>query len=173
MSEQTRIRYGVAMSLDGFIAGPNGEYDWIPDAPDIDFAPIWAQFDVFLMGRRTWEIARLGPENFKGKQLFVASRTLHPEDIAGATIIPDLTREALQELRERAEKDVWLFGGSDLAGAVYSLGELDGMDISLMPVVLAGGVPFLPPVHLRSRLQLREHKVYGSGIVRLEYDVLR
>jgi len=48
-----KIRYAVAMSLDGFIAGPNGEYDWIGTDPEIDFAAMWAQFDTFLMGRRT------------------------------------------------------------------------------------------------------------------------
>src|SRR6266498_1461744 len=57
-----KIRYAVAMSLDGYIAGPNGEADWIGIDPEVDFAAIWAQFDTLLMGRRTYEAAskRLG-----------------------------------------------------------------------------------------------------------------
>ena len=50
-----RIRYGVAMTLDGFIAGPNGEADWIVMDPEVNFAEIWAQFDTLLMGRRTYQ----------------------------------------------------------------------------------------------------------------------
>ena len=63
-----RIRYAVAMSLDGFIAGPNGEADWIGIDPEIDFAAIWAQFDTGLMGRRTYEAAtkRLGERRSRG-----------------------------------------------------------------------------------------------------------
>ena len=53
-----RIRYGVAMSLDGYIAGPNGEADWIVSDPEVNFAEIWAQFDTLLMGRRTYDAAK-------------------------------------------------------------------------------------------------------------------
>ncbi len=52
------IRYAVAMSVDGYMAGPNGEADWIGLDPEVDFAAIWAQFDTLLMGRRTYEVAR-------------------------------------------------------------------------------------------------------------------
>ncbi|MGB8523533.1 MAG: dihydrofolate reductase family protein, partial [Candidatus Acidiferrales bacterium] len=51
-----RISYHVAMSLDGYIAGPNGEFDWIVQDPDIDFVALFAQFDTLLMGRRTFEL---------------------------------------------------------------------------------------------------------------------
>lgn len=49
-----RVRYSVAMNLDGYIAGPNGEYDWIIMDPAIDFAALFAEFDTVLMGRRTF-----------------------------------------------------------------------------------------------------------------------
>lgn len=58
-----RLRYGVAVSLDGFIAGPNGEHDWIVMDPSIDFAAMFREFDTAVMGRRTYEVlaAQLRP----------------------------------------------------------------------------------------------------------------
>jgi dihydrofolate reductase len=53
----TRIRYSVAVSLDGYIAGPNGEYDWIIPDPEVNFSELWAEFDTLLMGRPTYEVA--------------------------------------------------------------------------------------------------------------------
>ena len=50
-----RLRYQVAMSLDGFIAGPNGEYDWIVMDPSIDFRALYGEFDTAVMGRKTYE----------------------------------------------------------------------------------------------------------------------
>ncbi|MGH7490360.1 MAG: dihydrofolate reductase family protein, partial [bacterium] len=50
-----RIRFSAAVSLDGFIAGPNGEADWIVPDPDMDFAALSAQFETLLVGRRTFE----------------------------------------------------------------------------------------------------------------------
>ena len=72
-----RIRYGVAMSLDGYIAGPNGEADWIVSDPEVNFAEIWAQFDTLLMGRRTYDAAkaRLGETALQGVKTIVVSRT--------------------------------------------------------------------------------------------------
>ena len=58
-----RLRYQVAVSLDGFIAGPNGEYDWIVMDPSIDFAALFKEFDTAVMGRKTYEVltAQVGP----------------------------------------------------------------------------------------------------------------
>ncbi|HEY8507005.1 MAG TPA: dihydrofolate reductase family protein, partial [Steroidobacteraceae bacterium] len=69
-----RIRYQVASSLDGYIAGPQGEYDWIVDEPDIDFNEIYRQFDTLLMGRRTFEILPAGSEG--SHRIVVVSHTL-------------------------------------------------------------------------------------------------
>src|SRR5580704_12671093 len=70
-----KIRYGVAMSLDGMIAGPNGEADWIVADPEVNFAEIWSRFDTLLMGRRTFEaaVARLGGKSMDGRKVVVIS----------------------------------------------------------------------------------------------------
>lgn len=57
-----RVRLSVAMSLDGFIAGPRGESDWIVMDPDIDFRDLFQQFDTILMGRKTYEAAHVALE---------------------------------------------------------------------------------------------------------------
>ena len=64
-----RIRYQVAMSLDGYIAGPKGEFDWIIMDPDIDFAALFAQFDTFLMGRQTFAlVGAMGPHRRQARE---------------------------------------------------------------------------------------------------------
>lgn len=77
-----RIRYQVVCSLDGYIAGPNGETDWIPDEPDIDFAALFAQFDTLLMGRKTYAALSLNDPAYghlyASKEIIVVSRTLQP-----------------------------------------------------------------------------------------------
>ena len=86
-----RIRYSVAMSLDGYIAGPKGEADWIIMDADIDFAGLFAQFDTFLLGRRTFEAmaAAKGP-GLSGAQTFVFSRSLQPRDHPGVGIVAEV-----------------------------------------------------------------------------------
>jgi dihydrofolate reductase len=95
-----KIQYGVAVSLDGYIAGPNGESDWIQIDPEIDFSAIWSQFDTLLMGRRTYEAAtrRLGRAAFAGKATFVFSKQLEPKDHPGVTIVSELTHPWIQAL---------------------------------------------------------------------------
>jgi dihydrofolate reductase len=170
---QPKIRYGVAMSLDGFIAGPQGEFDWIPEDTGVDFAQIWTQFDVFLMGRQTWQIARLSPDTFTGKQVFVASRTLDPERNPNITICPDLTTEFLHSLRQQATRDIWLFGGSELAATVFNLNEVDGVDLSVIPVLLGAGIPLAPRLRNRVGLKLLNQESYASGVLQLSYAVDR
>jgi len=166
-----KIRYGVAMSLDGFIAGPNGEADWIVIDPEVNFAEIWAQFDTLLMGRRTWEaaVARLGEASMKGRKVVVVSRTLRSEDHSEIMVISDLDR--MQSLRAQSSKDIWLFGGGELFQALLDIGEVDTVEVHLIPVLLGAGVPLLGPPARQARLKLSEHKVYRSGRVSLTYEV--
>ena len=170
-----KIRYGVAMSLDGYIAGPNGEADWIIPDSEVNFAEIWAQFDTALMGRRTYQAAvvRLGEAAFRGMKTIVVSRTLRPADHPEVTIFPELRPDWIGGLRAENGKDIWLFGGGALFGSLLEMHEVDMVEVSVIPVLLGGGVALLPPCAQPIKLRLSRHKVYSSGRISLAYDVQR
>lgn len=170
------LRYGVATSLDGFIAGPNGEYDWIVPDPSIDFADLWAQFDTLLMGRGTFEIAKTRRKMFSGsvQRWVVASRTLKPEDHPDTTILSTAIEESVAALKAepgpQPQKDIWLMGGGILFRALLDAGLVDAIDVMVMPVLLGSGTPLLPEGRRRT-LHLDSSKALPSGILMLSYSV--
>lgn len=171
-----RIRYQVACSLDGYIAGPNGEVDWIPPEPDIDFQAFFDQFDTLLMGRKTYEMLSLDDPTYghlyRDKALIVVSRTLQPEAHPRATVIAHLTPAYLDQLRHLPGKDIWLFGGGELFRTLLTMGYVDTVELAVAPVLLGGGVPFLPPPARRCRLKLLgQQRFEQSGMILLNYAV--
>jgi dihydrofolate reductase len=167
-----KIRYHVAMSLDGYIAGPNGEYDWVVMDPEVDFAALYGQFDTVLLGRRTFEVMlKAGNTTMPGMKMFVFSRTLpqakHPE----VTIVAEKQTELLKSLHAKPGKDVWLFGGSSLFGSLLAAGFVDTVEVGVSPILLGGGIPLLPPPADRHKLTLTGHRVHKSSIVSLQYAV--
>jgi dihydrofolate reductase len=168
-----RIRYHVATSLDGYIAGPKGEVDWIIPDPDFDFPALLDQFDTVLLGRRSYEITLSpgAPPWPPGIRLYVFSRTLRQRDHPGVTLVADRAEEAVTALRAEPGKDIWLFGGGSLFRSLLEAGLVDTVAVAIIPVLLGGGIPLLPPPAQRARLNLTGHKVYKTGRVSLEYDV--
>ena len=171
-----KVVYGGAMSLDGFIAGPNGEHDWIIMDPDIDFAEMMGQFDTFLVGRKTFEaMRRMGSDMtaLPGTRNIVFSRTLKPADFPQLTISDDAER-VVADLRTKPGKDIALFGGGELFRSLLAAALVDEVGVSLIPVLLGGGIPLLPSPAGRATLTLRKHRLYEkTGIVGLWYDIKR
>ena len=168
-----RIRYSVAMSLDGYIAGPNGEYDWIPMDPDIDFAAMFSAFDTALMGRKSFEVAQqTGSVGMPGIRSIVVSRTLAPAAYPDVTILSDVSKATFDALKREPGKDIWLWGGGSLFRSLLGAGVVDTVEVAIVPILLGGGIPFLPAGASQNSLELTKTRVYEkTGIVALDYRV--
>jgi dihydrofolate reductase len=168
------VRFGGAMSLDGYIAGPNGEYDWIMHDPEIDFAGMMSQFDTFLIGRKTFDaMNRMGNagKSSKGITNIVCSRTLTPGDFPKVRIESDAER-VVKELKAKPGKDIAIFGGGELFRNLLAAGLVDRIEMSVIPVLLGTGIPVFPPPG-RVTLKLRAQRVYKkTGTLGLEYDIV-
>jgi dihydrofolate reductase len=170
-----RVKYSVAMSLDGYIAGPSGEHGWITMDPAIDFAAFLQSFDTVLMGRKTFEVARRqgSAGGMPGMATYVFSRTLNASDHPDVTIVADDPSALISTLRAKDGKDLWLMGGGILFRNLLGLGLVDGVEVAIIPVLLGGGTPLLPTLSPSIRLELTQTTTYPTGIVSLSYSVLR
>jgi molybdopterin-binding protein len=137
----------------------------------MDFGALFQQFDTLLVGRGTFEfMVEHGQATVPGMKIIVFSRKLQQCDFPDVTIVAGKEKETVAALREKPGKDIWLFGGGLLFRSFLELGLVDTAEIAVIPVLLGGGIPLLPAPAKKSRLNLTGHKVYGGGIVLLEYS---
>lgn len=168
-----QLRYSVAASLDGYIAGPDGEFDWIVIDPEIDFAAMYLAFGGLVMGRRSYDVfvstgGAVGP----ALPTYVYSRTLQEGERGGVVIVRDAVAH-VRQLKEEEGKPLWLWGGGDLFRQLAEAGLVDGIDVAIIPILLGGGIPLSPSPGPRLSLRLRAHRLYSAtGTLFLEYDVV-
>jgi len=169
-----RLRYGVAVSLDGFIAGLKGEYDWIVMDPAIDFGAMYREFDTAVMGRKTHEVMKAmgGHGALPGiGDTVVFSRTLRPATYPRVRITREDPRRVVAELKAKPGKDIWLYGGGKLFRYLLDANLVDTVEVAVIPVLLGAGIPLLPPGG-KTKLVLADFKrLPDSGIVVLSYAI--
>jgi dihydrofolate reductase len=173
MAKTRLLRYQVAATLDGFIAGPKGEYDWIVDDPAIDFRALYREFDAVVMGRHTYEMmtAQGGNGSMPGMEVVVFSKTLPAAAFPGVRIVNDDPAREVTALKQKPGRDIWLFGGGSMFRSLLDAGVVDTVEIAVMPVLLGHGIPLLPPGSLSKLVLSHQKTLPKSGIVVLSYTV--
>jgi dihydrofolate reductase len=167
-----KVRYSVAMSLDGFLADPDGEVDWLPEELDFDWTAFMGRFDTAVMGRTTFEFMmdHGGVDPASPLRHYVCSRTLDPAQHPQVTVVDDAVG-AVSRLREGEGKEVWLMGGGGLLSDLLDARLVDAVELVVVPILLGGGVPFIDRLAGRTGLTLTECRELGHGTVMLVYEV--
>ncbi|RGP81460.1 riboflavin biosynthesis domain-containing [Fusarium longipes] len=172
-----QLRYNVATSLDGYIASLDGSTEWIIEDNSIDFGKLYAEFDYFVMGRKTYEIMQCfgGSDNPLAKQpkesVIVASRTMEQRDFPNITIIKENVIDYVRRLKSSEGGDIWLMGGGKLAAQCLEAGLVDTIEAAVMPVLLGNGIKMIEPISDNMRLSLSGTQSLESGILMTRYVV--
>ena len=169
-----KVRYSVAATLDGFIADDRGGYDWIIMDDAIDFAAMFAEFDTFVMGRKTWDVSAQTEfvQMFGGKEVIVFSKTLTTPPHPGVKIVNTSPVDTVRELKQKPGKDIWLFGGGAMFRTLVDAGLVDTVEVAIMPVLLSRGVPLIAPGARITGMKLDKCETLpNSGIVMLSYTI--
>jgi dihydrofolate reductase len=181
-----KIIYWVHTSVDGFVAGPNGEFDWPAVGPELfgHSDEINEGVDTLLYGRATWEVMasfwptadeKLDDPHTKRFAPFwretpkvVISRSLKSPGWDARVVGQDLAAE-ITELKSQDGKDILLTGGASAAAALTELGLIDDFRVVVHPVVLGGGQPLFVNAKERVNLELVESRIFDGKTVLLRY----
>jgi dihydrofolate reductase len=164
-----KVVYNCAVSLDGFIEGPNGEFDWCFVDQDYGMKAFMDRIDGILYGRKSYELVlKMGQAFGKEHEHYVFSTTM-TEAAENVTLIKDKVSEHVKAIKAAPGKDIWLFGGADLAGSLMNEGLVDELALAVHPIVLGQGKPLFTNVQHRVQYKLESVKPYDTGLIIVNY----
>lgn len=169
-----KVILAVAVSLDGFIEGPNGEYDWCFTEPDYSLKEFFDRIDTIFVGRKTYEMSSEmegGPPGFPKFKEYIFSNTLHNVK-KGATLINRDIKTEVENIKKEKGKDIWLFGGAGLTTSLMNLGLVDELSLAVYPILLGAGKPLFSNIKDSIKLELVDTKTYSTGLISLTYKVV-
>jgi dihydrofolate reductase len=159
-----KVILSVAVSLDGMIEGPNGEYDWCPPPSKKEMDDFLDKIDSIFLGRKSFEL--IGKSMFPKKEHYVFSTTLK-KSIDFHLIGSDAKKKVI-DLKKQPGKDIWLFGGAKLVTFFLNEKLVDEMWLAVVPIVLGKGKSLFFDIHQRTHFKLVE-AVPKEGYVSLYY----
>jgi len=159
----------IATSLDGYIAGPAGEIDWLFHDADYGYTAFFDSVETLVMGRKTYELSlSFGEWPYGDKPAYVFTRRSPPDD-PRVTFVAGDASGLISELRARSSKDIWLVGGGALVSTFLQEGLIDEFVISVHPQLLGAGIPLFAPGAPHRALRLIGVTPFESGLVQLHY----
>ena len=174
-----KVILSVAVSLDSFIEGPNGEYDWCFTDGDYGLSAFFKSVDTIFMGRKSYEMMlAMGnetPPGFPKLKEYIFSTTLEKVKEGAILLKADIKTEVEKIKNDSSTgsegKNIWLFGGAGLASSLINLSLVDEISLAVHPIILGSGKPMFKEIKDRNWLTLTDSKIYPNGLVMLTYTV--
>lgn len=170
-----KLKLYVATSIDGKIAGPNEELDWLPEPEDknedFGYYAFYNTIDTTIMGYKTYKIGNsFGDWPYKDKTSFVFSRNADKPIISKATLITQNPVEFVSTLKQQKGGDIWLVGGGEIVKLLHNAGLIDEYIITLIPVILGEGIELFPSITQKQELVLTLQQTFSQGVISLHYS---
>jgi dihydrofolate reductase len=166
-----KVILGLAISLDGLIEGPNGEYDWCFTDQDYGMNNFLKTIDTVLYGRKSYELMikwEGGLDSFGKMKNYVFSNSL--QEVQNAELVKGDAVSAVKKLKGQDGKNIWLFGGAELASSLINANQVDEIWMSVHPIVLGKGKPLFIGIQERKKMRLLDTRSYETGLVSLKYQ---
>jgi dihydrofolate reductase len=169
-----KIKLFIAVSLDGYIARPDGSLDWLSivekEGEDYGYQAFINTVDTVIVGRKTYEkVQSLGVEfPYPDKVCYVITRTARPASRNMVFYTGEL-KELLLKLKQQSGKDIYCDGGAEIITVLLKLSLIDECIISVIPVVLGEGIRLFQDNRPVLNVELIHCKPYPSGLVQLHY----
>lgn len=168
----------IATSLDGFIARPDGNIDWLnsipnPEVGDYGYSELLSTIGSTIMGRKTYEeVMGFGVEwPYTGLDSYIMTSDENLKIQSPDTyIFTDNIKDLIVEIRKKSTRDIWLIGGGQLVTAFLNEGLIDKMIISIIPKIIGEGIPLFAGTPLESHWKLLKSEPYDTGVVNLTYE---
>jgi dihydrofolate reductase len=164
-----KIILGVAISMDGYIEGPEGEYDWCPPPSQEEMNKFLEDIDIIFFGRKSYEL--FGSGAYPGKTSYVFSNTLKSVEGKDTHLLSGDVVSAVKKIKGEQGKNIWLWGGANLATTFINEGLVDELWLAVVPVVLGAGKPLFQEIRHRTHFKVAAVTLQkGYLSTRFQYD---
>lgn len=171
-----KVTFGVANSLDNYIAREDGGIDWLRGGDDVTklMEDYWKTIDTVIMGRKTFEAGEAaGGGYYEGVHTYVFSRTKRPAPYENVTYVTQDPVDFLRELKRQKGKDICCMGGGEIAKLLLEAGLIDEVSVNIHPVLLGSGIPLFLELSKQIDLDLVECLPLEEDCVILTYRVAK
>jgi dihydrofolate reductase len=168
-----KVVLGVGISLDGYIARPDGSVDFLFMPKDYSMAAFFKRIDTGVMGRKTYDMGlKLGGGSISspGMKCYVFSHMQEAGERGGVTFVNEPPRRFVGGLRKKKGKDIWLMGGGELTREFLRADLVDELYLGMVPVLIGEGIPAFPSGFPQRKFALAENKTYSKGLIALRYE---
>lgn len=169
-----KVVLGLGISLDGYIARPDGSVDFLFMPKDYSMGPFFKTIDTAVLGRKTHDDGlKMGGSFGGGIKYVVFSKTLPPGERNGITFTSDSPSAVITEIRNKPGKNIWLMGGGILIRDFLKGDLVDELYLGVVPVLIGEGIPLFPGGFPQREFDLVENKSYSRGLISLRYERVR